>query len=111
MAYAALFANAILLAAGQILWKQAVTRNGGFDLGLVAQPGVWGGLVAYGLATVLWLFVLSRLPLSLAYPLQATAYVLGALAGLWLFAEPVPPVRWAGIALILLGVGLVASGK
>lgn len=52
--------------------------------------------------------VLSRLPLSLAYPVQALAYVLGMAAARWLLREPVPPLAWLGGLLLLLGVGLIA---
>ena len=109
LTYAAVLVNVLLLVAGQVLWKQALLRNGGFDAGLAAQPGVWAGLGAYGVATVLWLYALSRLPLAVAYPLQALAYALGVFAARWIFHEPVPTLRWAGVALIILGVALVAA--
>jgi len=69
-------------------------------------PVVLAGLALYGISSVLWLGVLSRMELSVAYPLGASGYVLvvllAAVAG-----EPVPPMRWVGVLLIILGVLLV----
>lgn len=108
MAYLMLAVNVILLVAGQILWKQSLVRAGGFGPGLVWQPGIWAGLLAYAVATVIWLAVLSRLRLSVAYPVQASAYAFGVIAARFFLAEPVPPLRWAGVGVILLGAFLVA---
>lgn len=130
LAYAVLAVNILLLVGGQILWKVGLTRAavGATALGsatnqaAVAQaaghgvpwlqvaisPFVWAGLILYGIATVLWLFALSRLPLSVAYPIQALAYILGMVAAQRLFGEEVPLWGWLGGLLILLGVALVA---
>lgn len=108
MAYVLLASNVVLLVLGQALWKQAITRAGGAGLALVWQPGLWGGLLAYGIATLIWLAVLGRLKLSVAYPVQASAYALGVVVARWIFSEPVPPLRWVGVGVILLGALLVA---
>lgn len=108
-AYGALAANVVLLLTGQLLWKVGMLRAGGFGWQrLVTSPFVWGGLVIYALATLLWLYVLSRLPLSVAYPVQALAYVLSLAAARLLLGEAVPALSWVGGLLILLGVGLIA---
>lgn len=134
LAYAALAANILLLVGGQILWKVGLTRAALATAGNTASqaalgqaaatqatvghapawlhvalsPFIWAGLVLYGIATVLWLFALSRLPLSVAYPIQALAYVLGMFVAQRLFGEEVPLWAWAGGLLILLGVALIA---
>jgi drug/metabolite transporter (DMT)-like permease len=49
---------------------------------------------------------------DLTYVLPATAFgnvIVALLARFWLH-EPITPYRWAGIALITLGVGFVAQG-
>ncbi|MHB9146757.1 MAG: EamA family transporter [Symbiobacteriia bacterium] len=112
LAYLALSANILLLVSGQLLWKAGLTRSAmGHDsqlLQVAFSPFIWAGLVLYGLATVLWLFALSRLPLSVAYPIQALAYILGMVAAQRLFGETVPLSAWLGGMLILFGVALVA---
>ncbi len=69
-------------------------------------PAVLAGLFAYAVSSVLWLGVLSRLQVSVAYPLGASGYVLVVMLA-WLSGEPVPPMRWFGVALLVLGVLLV----
>ena len=51
---------------------------------------------------------LSRLEVSLAYPMLSLGYVVNAVAAWWLFGEALGPLRCSGIALILLGVFFVA---
>lgn len=108
MAYALLVTNVFLLVLGQAAWKHALTRTGGAGWALLGQPGLWLGLCAYGVGTAVWLAVLGRLRLSVAYPVQATAYGLGVLVAHWGFAEEVPVHRWLGVAVILAGALLVA---
>jgi drug/metabolite transporter (DMT)-like permease len=57
---------------------------------------------------VLWLYVLSRLPISLAYPLQSFAFVLALLIAFFIFKESVPPNRWVGAAIILGGITVLS---
>lgn len=111
MPYLALGANVLLLVCGQLLWKVGMGQaQGGPLIRQVLSPLVWGGVGLYGVATLLWLYVLSRLPLAVAYPMQATAYVLGMVAARGILGEPVSGVSWAGGLLILLGVALVGVG-
>ena len=68
------------------------------------------GLACYLLSMLLWIRVLMRLPLSVAYPLLSISYVLVYLvATSWSFwGETASTARSAGIGLILLGVILVS---
>ena len=77
---------------------------------VLTSPGVMGGLVLYGIATVLWLGVLSRVELSQAYPFVGLSFVLAAVLGYFVFADAVSATRVAGIALIVAGVVLVGRG-
>jgi drug/metabolite transporter (DMT)-like permease len=69
---------------------------------------VWLGLVLFGLSAIVWLFVLSRTTLSFAYPFAALTYILILLVDRFVLHETVPPLRWAGVALIMTGIVLVA---
>lgn len=105
------FASIVLSALAQLMLRVGVRGLG--DLSLVdtlatalTAPVVLGGLAVYAVASALWLGVLSRMELAVAYPLGASGYVLvvllAAAAG-----ESVPAMRWAGVAMIVLGVLLV----
>lgn len=69
------------------------------------------GLLAYALAAVLWLVVLSVAQLSLVYPLLSLTYVLVAVLSVVLLGEDVGLQRWAGIALVVIGCGLVVQSR
>lgn len=70
---------------------------------------VWGGLLLFGLSAFVWLAVLSRASLSFAYPFASLTYVLILLADRFVLHEEIPPLRWAGVFAIMLGIVLVAQ--
>jgi drug/metabolite transporter (DMT)-like permease len=74
----------------------------------VQTPMIWGGLLLFGLSALVWLMVLSRASLSFAYPFAALTYVLILLFDLFVLDETVPPLRWAGVAFIAVGIFLVS---
>lgn len=112
MVYALLLLNILFLVAGQIVWKMGLSQQGGLQwhnlFSVMFSPMIILGIAFYGIATVLWLFVLSRLPLSIAYPLQSLAYVIGILAALYLFDEVIPLNRWVGVCIIIVGVIVIS---
>lgn len=74
----------------------------------VTTPYILGGFALYGLSSLLYLQALSRLPLSYAYPMIALSYV-AVVLGAWLwFGERLNALRVSGVAVIILGVVLVA---
>ncbi|MCZ8171196.1 MAG: permease [Novosphingobium sp.] len=84
-------------------------RGSGSELLAFAQsPYVIGGLALYGLGAVLWLFVLARAPLSLAYPFVGLGFIFTMLAGALVLGEQVSAARIAGTLMIAAGCVLVA---
>jgi drug/metabolite transporter (DMT)-like permease len=104
---------------GQVSLKVAMNQVGAIDAESLARPVetlmrvfsiplVWLGLSCYGISALLWLVVLSRLDLSYAYLMLASMYVLIPLVS-WLFlGERIPPMRWVGMLIVVLGVVIVA---
>ena len=70
---------------------------------------VWAGLTLYGLSAVLWIWVLSRLDVSLAYPLVSLGFVVTMGLGVWLLGEPFSWTRVLACGLIVGGVLLLAA--
>jgi multidrug transporter EmrE-like cation transporter len=66
-------------------------------------------LMSEVLSFVLWLNVLTHVPLSKAFPITAVAYIAIELMSWTLFQEPVMPLQLIGSALILAGVWLTGS--
>ncbi|MBF0593593.1 MAG: EamA family transporter [Candidatus Omnitrophica bacterium] len=104
--------------AGELLFKKAVLLTGidhvaasnfiTFLLKLAATPHLWLGILIYALNFVLWMAVLSRLDLSIAFPISNAAYVIVPFLSMITLHEHVPLIRWLGAALILAGVTLIS---
>jgi drug/metabolite transporter (DMT)-like permease len=73
---------------------------------------VWflAGIGAYGISVLTWLYVLKRVPLTVAAPFVAMVYVLVPLASRWAFGDPIQGRMWFGMLLVVAGVILVAQG-
>ncbi|ASA26520.1 hypothetical protein B9T62_28965 [Paenibacillus donghaensis] len=101
-----------MLATGQIFFKLGLGKIGGVNLNnawkAMFNIHIIAGLILYVFATLIWFVVLSRIPLSVAYPIQSIAYVLGLLAALLIFNEPVSAMKWLGMMIIMLGVVIIA---
>ncbi|MDE2261009.1 MAG: EamA family transporter [Gammaproteobacteria bacterium] len=78
------------------------------SLELLTVPWLWAALACYGVSVVVWLFGLSRVPVSQAYPLLSLGYVLNVGLAWWLLGEMPNAQRVLGIAVIVFGVVLVA---
>lgn len=116
MNYLILAVSIILAVAGQLLMKKGMMTFGTFPISqllykivpMFLNPWVFLGFVFFGLSSIFWLVVLSRLELSMVYPMVSVAYVLVAIFSLIFFKENVSLVRWVGIVVIILGVYLIS---
>ena len=73
-------------------------------LRLATQWPIIGGLACYVVSVVVWILGLSRVDVSIAYPLLSLGYVLNAAAAWWLFGEAMTPTRLLGMGVIIVGV-------
>ena len=110
---------AVLLGvAAQLLLKAGTNAVGRFafsldsvvpvGLQLALEPRILGGTGCYALSLVLWVMALSRTEVSVMYPMVSIGFALNALLAWWLLGEALSLQRIAGIAVIMLGVVLVA---
>ena len=108
----------VLLNAGaQLLLKAGTNSVGVFEFSrdnigpigwkLATEPHIVGGLACYLVSVAVWIMALSRVEVSIAYPLLSVGYVVNALAAWYLFGEAVTPMRLLGIGIIIIGVCLV----
>jgi multidrug transporter EmrE-like cation transporter len=72
------------------------------------QPFIWVGLACYGVSVVVWVAALSRTEVSLAYPFLSLGYLVNAVAAWYLFGENLSVQRMLALAVIVLGVWLLA---
>jgi multidrug transporter EmrE-like cation transporter len=71
---------------------------------------VWLGLIFYALGAVLWLGVLAKIDVSIAYPFVGLGFILTALFGVFLLGEAFSVIRFVGTCLVVLGIILVTQG-
>lgn len=106
-----------LNAAGQLLLKAGTNAVGHFEfhadnlipvaLKLALQPWILGGVVCYGISLVVWIMALSRVPVSIAYPMLSIGYVINAFIAYFWFGEALAMQKMLGIGFIMLGVVLI----
>ena len=107
VSFSFLLAGVLLNAGAQLLLK-AGTNAEPLGLRLAIEPHILGGLACYVVSVVVWVIGLSKVPVSIAYPMLSIGYVVNAVAAYYLLGESVTPMRLAGIGVIIAGVFLVA---
>lgn len=95
-----------MLAAGSL--PAAVSDVVRFVLSVALNPWFLGGMTCYALSIGLWLLVLAKTEVSLAYPLLSIGYVITAAVGHFYLGESVGYLRLTGIALICAGIVFVS---
>lgn len=118
MNYMPLILLGVLLNAGaQLLLKQGMRRIGFFEFAwnnalpigaqVAANPFVIAGIFLYVVSVGVWILVLSRVEVGLAYPMLSVGYIVNAVAAHYLFQENLSVTRITGILIIIAGVYLV----
>jgi drug/metabolite transporter (DMT)-like permease len=117
-AFSLLFTGVLLNAAAQLLLKAGTNVLGVITLTrdnwigqfgrMAVEPHFIAGVACYGVSLIVWIIGLSRVPVSMAYPLLSLGYVINAVAAHYLLGEAVTVGRWLGIGFIVVGVWMVA---
>lgn len=120
MGYLYIFLTIVLTAYGQLAIKWQVNLAGpmpdhgagriAFFTTLLLNPWVISALVAAFAAMLAWMAAMTRFELSHAYPFMAANFVLVGLGSVWLFNEPLTAPKIIGVALICVGLIVVARG-
>lgn len=105
------------LALGQIFLKLGLTKIGGFQLEyetlfanlklVLTSFYIWLGFIVTGLSVLLWMNVLSKVKLSIAYPMISLSYVFGLIFAIIILKENPSISVLMGTVLIMIGVFLV----
>lgn len=116
--FSLLMLGVLLNAAAQLLLKAGTNRIGEFAFALdnlgpigakvATSPFILAGLGCYGVSVVVWILALSRVPVSVAYPMLSVGYIVNAFAAWMLFGESLGAQKLVGIGFIIVGVWLVA---
>jgi multidrug transporter EmrE-like cation transporter len=118
VSFALIMTGVLLNALAQLLLKAGTNAVGQFEfsaqnivpigLKLAFEPHIAGGVACYVVSVVVWILGLSRVEVSIAYPMLSIGYVLNAVAAWYLFGESLTAQKLIGIAFIVMGVFLVA---
>ncbi len=102
----------------EVFFKKAVISTGmaGVSIGelarfagsLLVQLPLWYGTFFYALNFVVWMAVLSKVELSVAFPAGSVTYVIVPLLSTLFLHEHVTALRWAGSLLIVAGICFVS---
>ena len=119
IAFALVLTGVLLNAGAQLLLKAGTNAIGHFDFSLgnvipigmkvAAQPAIIGGLACYVVSVVVWILALSRVPVSIAYPMLSIGYAVNAVIAHYWFGEILVMQKMLGIGFIIIGVVLVAN--
>ena len=111
-------AAVVLTAAAQLLLKAGAEKlapmspsvSGAFSFAMriAIEPHLLGGVACYFISMLLWIMALTRMEVSVAYPMLSLGYVLTAIAAYFLFGEAVSVQRVLGIVIIIVGVVITA---
>ncbi len=117
ISFALILTGVLLNAAAQLLLKAGTNAVGHFEfhvgnilpigMKLAFQPFIMGGMVCYAVSLVVWIMALSRVPVSIAYPMLSIGYVINAFVAWQWFGEALAAQKLLGIGVIVIGVILV----
>ena len=118
LSFMLVLAGVLLNAAAQLLLKAGTNGIGAFAFSadnlvpvgskIASNPFILSGLGCYAVSVVVWIMALSRVEVSLAYPMLSIGYVVNAVAAWYLFGEALSAQRMIGIGTIIVGVFLMA---
>ena len=112
MTFALLILACLLTCAGQIAQKYAVESWRGPESGFAQKlrsPWLWLALLCLGFGLLVWLLVLQRLEVGVAYPMLSLNFVLITLVARYLFKEHIDRRHWLGVGLVIAGVVLLGQ--
>ncbi|MGH2734426.1 MAG: EamA family transporter [Actinomycetota bacterium] len=115
---ALLVVSVVFAVAGQFTLKTAMNEIGRIGVEQVSdagdtivralkEPRLWLGLTLFGISAMFWLVVLSRVDLSVAYPMVGLSYVVVVLFARFFLGEDVTPLRWVGVVVIGVGIAII----
>ena len=117
-AFGLVLTGVLLNAVAQLALKASVNDTGIINLdmqSLLSSAGslatnlwLWLGLICYAISVVVWILALSRVDVSIAYPMLSIGYIVNAIAAWHLFDEPMNLGKIVGIGIIIVGVYILA---
>lgn len=109
----------LLNATAQLLLKKGTNAIGAIHLRwdnvwqvgwqVASQLPIIGGLSCYVLSVVVWIIGLSRVDVSIAYPMLSIGYIVNAIGAWYFLGEAISAQRILAITIIIIGVALLVK--
>ena len=109
---------ALMMTIGQVCWKIAIMNNN-FSISknltikkifnLLISPYMILGLITYLLATIFYIYLLSKFEFSKIYPILASAYIFALLFAHFIFKENIGWYKISGVLFIIFGIFLISK--
>ena len=98
----------LLLKAGASSTANPASHWSWIGITALQSPLTWVGIAVIIVDLVIWLYILRYIPLSIAFPLSRTVDVLVPISCWLILREAISPLRWFGIALVVVGLIIIA---
>ena len=118
--YIVLFFAIITAVISQILFRLGIGNIGEINLSKSTLPNeilkiitsipIICGLVLYSFGFLAWMSAMSKLGLSYVYPFTSLNYVLVLVFSWIIFEEPLSPIKWLGVLIIIIGIFIASKG-
>lgn len=106
----------LIMSVGQLLFREVAIQQSGRSLkdvatGLLSSPVFYLAGSIYAFATLFWIWLLSKYPISIAYPIAMMAVVITPLIDKWYFKHALSIHYWAGLGITLLGIFIIVRSQ
>lgn len=114
MPYVLLVINVIIMTSGQLFFKRSadfMNHNSHlqFPMNYITNPWFFIAVSLFGVSTLVWTQVLTKIPLSVAYPIVSCAYIFTVLGAFLIFDEKITHLGILGVLLIMAGISLTVA--
>ncbi|MET1027257.1 MAG: EamA family transporter [Dongiaceae bacterium] len=119
LSFILILASVSLNACAQIFLRKAASALGSEALhpthllatatALAFNPFLLLGMLCYAVSIAIWIAVLARVEVSIAYPFLSVGYIIVIAAGFFFLGENVTPLRIVGVALICGGLVCISQ--
>ena len=116
-----ILSSVILNAFAQLFIRQGMLKLGKISMTIdqlwhmilqsITNLYIWAGMMSYAISILLWMVVLSKVNVSLAYPFLSIGYIVTTIIAYFAFGEPITVQKVMGIAIICLGVIVLTYSK
>ncbi len=117
LSFSLILTGVLLNAGAQLLLKAGTNSFGAMGLDftrpvlttwrVLTEVHIFAGITCYVISLGVWIAALSKVPVSIAYPMLSIGYVVNAIAAWYLFGEVLTVGKTVGIGVIVVGVFLV----